>query len=317
MSREEPVSHPGDEAVYIPANGFSLAATLTKPKVTAAGRRGAVVLVASPGPQGREHMSYGVPIFGQLAGKLADAGVLVVRYDARGVGQSGGRTESAGLPEYAEDALAVVSWLRRRPDVDAERVVVAGYADGGPVALTAASRSKDVKGVILLAAPGRSGRDVTLEQQERALSAASVTGANRQEKIALQTRIMDAVVTGKGWDTLPKTLRADVDSIWFRTWLQFSPADSFKRVNQPVFIGHGGLDQEMPSTHAEALATLARARKVPPQHTTLTVLPRLNHLFLPAQSGAVDEYPSLSEREIGTDLVAPLTEWLRTIGRPR
>ena len=37
--------------------------------------------------------SFGIPILGQIAGALADAGFIVVRYDKRGIGQSGGRAE--------------------------------------------------------------------------------------------------------------------------------------------------------------------------------------------------------------------------------
>ena len=69
----------------------------------------------------RPHLS------GQLAGRLADAGYFVLRYDARGVGQTGGRTESAGIAEYAEDAIAAVTWLRKRSDVDANRIALLGY----------------------------------------------------------------------------------------------------------------------------------------------------------------------------------------------
>ena len=39
----------------------------------------------------------GVPVLGQLAATLVDAGFLVVRYDRRGVGQSGGRAETATI----------------------------------------------------------------------------------------------------------------------------------------------------------------------------------------------------------------------------
>ena len=35
---------------------------------------------------------------GQIARALVDAGFLVVRYDKRGIGQSGGRAESATIP---------------------------------------------------------------------------------------------------------------------------------------------------------------------------------------------------------------------------
>jgi len=316
MTREEPVHNPGDETVYIPANGFSLAATLTVPSGVS-GKTAAVVLVGTPGPQGREHLSYGIPIFGQLAGRLAEAGYVAVRYDARGVGQTGGRIESAGLVEYAEDAIAVVKWLRKRSDVDGNRVVLVGYGDGGPVALQAAMREKDIKGVALLASPGRNGRDVTLEQQERMLATLPISDAAKQQKIDLQTRVMDAVMTGRGWEGLPADLRPEFDSVWFRTWLQFSPAEALKKVGQPLLILHGAVDTETPGEHADVLEALAGARKTPAAYTQKVVIPGVNRLLVSAPTGDVDEYGSLTTREVAPEVSHALVSWLAGIGRTR
>ena len=38
-------------------------------------------------------MVAGIPLFAQLAGQLAEREFVVLRYDKRGTGQSGGRTE--------------------------------------------------------------------------------------------------------------------------------------------------------------------------------------------------------------------------------
>ena len=66
------------------------------------------ILLAGSGIGDRDGTAFGVPTLAQLAGRLADAGILAVRYDKRGYGQSGGRAESATLNDYAEDARAVV-----------------------------------------------------------------------------------------------------------------------------------------------------------------------------------------------------------------
>jgi hypothetical protein len=40
------------------------------------------------------------------------------------------------------------------------------------------------------------------------------------------------------------------------------------------------------------------------------VFPGLNHLFLPAKTGAVTEYSSLSTNSIPDDVMKQLTDWL-------
>jgi alpha/beta superfamily hydrolase len=61
------------------------------------------VLVGGSGPTDRDGLAYGIPVLGEIAGALADAGFLVVRYDKRGIGQSGGRP-IRHAHHHAEDA---------------------------------------------------------------------------------------------------------------------------------------------------------------------------------------------------------------------
>jgi hypothetical protein len=113
-SRTQIYSNPGDEALIIPALGFNLGATITKPQKPAGPKIPAVILLAGSNIGDRDGVVFGVPILAQLAGALADAGFLAVRYDKRGFGQSGGRAESATLADYAEDVRAIVKWLGSR-----------------------------------------------------------------------------------------------------------------------------------------------------------------------------------------------------------
>ena len=79
---------------------------------------------------------------------------MVVRYDKRGIGQSGGRAESASLADYAEDVRAAVKMLADRKDVDPKRIAVVGHSEGGLVALIAAAKEKRIAAVGLIATPG-------------------------------------------------------------------------------------------------------------------------------------------------------------------
>jgi pimeloyl-ACP methyl ester carboxylesterase len=249
---------------------------------------------------------------------VAEVGYFAVRYDARGVGQTGGRIESAGLAEYAEDVLAIVQWLRKRPDVDADRIALVGYGEGGPIAMLVASREKRVKALALLASPGRSGREVTLEQQERLLAGLAISDADKTARRALQTRVNEAAVTGRGWEGVPAELRRQADTAWFRSWLAFDPAVALRRVEQPVLIVHGTLDQEVPVVHADRLEELSRtARKRPETHTKKVVVPGVNHLLVAAESGDIDEYVTLQARDVSPSVTSALLTWLPAVWAPR
>ena len=314
-SRTEIYSNPGDEPVSIPGSGFNIAATITKPK-TAAERYPAVVLLSGAGGGDRDGVAAGVPMLGQLAGALADAGFLTVRHDKRGYGQTGGRAESATLADFAEDTRAVVRYLDKRKDVDPKRIVVLGHAEGAWVGLLAASREDKIAGVISIAAPATTGAELVLEQQRHALDQMKVPDAERQEKIELQKKIHAAVVSGKGWEGIPPEVRKQADTLWFQSLLTFDPARVIKDVEQPILILHPDLDRQVPAAHADKLAELAK--KSDSKSVEVITVRGVNHLLVPATTGEVSEYGSLADRTVSRDVMKAIADWLaKTFAAPR
>lgn len=313
MSREEKIHNPGDSDTFIPAAGFSLAGTVTTPEKPQP-KMPAVVLVGSQGRQDRDETLYGVSIFGQLAGKLAEAGYLTVRYDKRGVGQSGGRPEHAGIEEYSDDVAAIVTWLRKRKDIDTNRIFVVTHGDGSAIGMTLAGSGGDIRGLALVGAPGLTGKETVLAQQQALLTRLGGSVADREARMVMQQRIIDAAITGKGWDTMPADIRRQADTEWFRTWLLFDPSVAMKKINQPLLIVQGALDRETPVSYADRLEQLARARKGSAGAATQKVIvPGVNHLLLPAKTGEPDEYDSLPTQTISPEVVTAIVTWLNQI----
>jgi pimeloyl-ACP methyl ester carboxylesterase len=310
-ARTDVYSNPGDEAVVIPGAGFNIGATITRPTQAAPGaesqRLPAVVLHSGAAANDRDGIVAGVPIMGQLAGALADAGFLVVRYDRRGYGQSGGRSESATLSDYADDLRSVVQWLSDRKDVDPKRIAVVGHGEGAWIAMLAASRDKRIDAVVTLDAPASTGQDFILEQQQHALDLTHATPADRESKVALQKRIASAVITGKGWENVPKDMRRQADTPWFQSLLTFDPAKVLDKVHQPLLVVHGDLDREVPVAHADRVAELAKKHS---KSVDVVVVRGINHLLVPAQTGEVSEYGTLTDRTVSHDLTKAVGDWL-------
>ena len=309
-SRMQTVRNPTDADVHVPAAGFSLAGTVTTPPATAGRMRSpAIVLVAGSGPIERDGVVAGIPLFAQLAGDLAQRGFVVLRYDKRGVGQSGGRLETVTLREYADDLVAAVKWLEKRKDVDKRRIAVAGHSEGGAVAMLAASREKKISALTLMSSMGTRGVDLILEQQQYSLDLLKTPEAERASKVELQKKILDAAMTGKGLEELPADIRARVDTPWYRSLLLFDPAEVMPEVKQQILVIHGELDKQVPPRHAKLLIEVANARKKAPP-ATLMLLPGLNHLLVPAKTGDVGEYASLQGQRISPDVARSIADWL-------
>ncbi|HKQ47411.1 MAG TPA: alpha/beta hydrolase [Phycisphaerae bacterium] len=78
---------------------------------------------------------------------LPDAGYSVLTFDYRGYGRSGGRISREGS---LKDAAAALDFLRARPEVDPERIVLFGQSIGGAISIAmAAERPGQLRAVAL------------------------------------------------------------------------------------------------------------------------------------------------------------------------
>jgi pimeloyl-ACP methyl ester carboxylesterase len=304
------MSRPNDENIRIPANGFSLAGTVSKP-ANAAGKLPAVILISGSGETDRDENVFGIPIFGQIADALAEAGFIVLRYDKRGVGQSGGRAEAARLEHFAEDARAAVKVMSDRKDVDRKRLAIVGHSEGGWIALMTA-KDERVAAVGLVSTVAVSGRELNLYQVTHGLERSTRPESERQATIDLQKKIQQAVVTGLGWDQInvPEAIRHQADTPYFQSFLTLDPAKLMKDVSQPLLIVQGERDTQVPPANAEKLESLAKARKKAAPVKVVTI-PGINHLLVPANTGEVDEYGRLTDRHVSPAVTTELINWLR------
>ena len=127
---------------------------------------------------------------------------------------------------------------------------------------------------------------------------------------AAKEKIKDAVVNEKGWDGIPPDLLAQADTAWFRSLLLFEPAKVMQKIEQPILIIQGDLDQQVFPHHADQLGALARTRKKSPP-VEVVHLPGINHLLTRATTGDVAEYGSLPDKNITPDVAKTISTWLK------
>jgi dienelactone hydrolase len=276
---------------------FSLAGTLTLP---AAGRPASVVVtISGSGQQLRNEdlwpllPDYGP--FAEIADRLGRAGIGVLRYDDRGVGGSGGAQGTSA--DYADDVRQVVAWLRAREGVAPARVALLGHSEGGLIGPLVAAGDARVAAVVILAGPGKDGRAIVRDQLRRPIEqAVGLPADERARQLAdLDKRVSEWVGMNP----------------WTRWFADYDPLPVARRLRQPVLILHGALDRQVSVGQADTLA--AAIRGAGNRDVTLTIYPRLNHLFLPTDGdGSPADYPGLPQRTLPAELLDTLTAWLVT-----
>lgn len=299
------------EEVSLRTNGYVLAGTLLLPR---GARRPvpAVVTITGSGPQTRDGA---VPMpgleaykpFKQLAEELAGRGLAVLRVDDRGFGASTGRETlaAATTSTLAEDTRAQVAYLRTRREIDPARIALVGHSEGGAIATLVAAADPRVRAVVLMAAMGKTGREVNLAQQEAALAELpNLSGEQKEALRARQREILHTIIEGGDMSKLPPEARLP----WFREFLTFDPLAAVARVRQPLLILQGELDRQVLADHAALLERAARAADN--RDVTVKVFRGLNHLFLPAKTGSFNEYAKLETYALGRDVLDAVGDWL-------
>ncbi len=91
------------------------------------------------------------PVVEWVCRHLAEAGIATLRFNFRGIGESTG--EFGGGQTGREDAKTAFRLLQEWPDVDPEKVGMAGYSFGGTMALLTGIAEPAVRGVAVISPP--------------------------------------------------------------------------------------------------------------------------------------------------------------------
>jgi alpha/beta superfamily hydrolase len=122
---------------------------------------------------------------------LAAAGLVVLRFNFRGVGRSQGAFDD-GLGE-ADDAVAALAFLAEQVGVAGGRMGLAGYSFSAGVAAVAAGREEQVRALALVSCP------------RRALEAPALQGLAKPKLLIGGDR--DHIVDGTAFESITRGLR--------------------------------------------------------------------------------------------------------------
>ena len=309
--------------------GVTLTGTLSIPEGN--GPFPAVILVSGSGQQNRDEELLGHKPFAVLADYLTRQGIAVLRYDDRGVGGSKGEVEKATTLDFADDAEALFSFLRKQKNIDPHKTGIIGHSEGGMIAPIVASRNKKVSFIITLGGPGGLGSDIILEQSERIMQLDSVPQLLIDRHIAALRELFSMT------DTLPvelyeKTciqlfekhssdlsqqekkragltrgeamvLASQLSIPWMQTFLSLDNSKYLKKVKCPILAINGEKDCQVVPSNLDAIAKATQGR------AETHLMKDLNHLMQHCSSGAPSEY-MLIEQTLSPDLLSLISSWI-------
>lgn len=312
-----------------------LSGTLTTPE--GKGPFPAVILISGSGPQDRNEELMGHKPFWVLADHLTRNGVVVLRYDDRGVGKSTGDFNKATSFDFAEDAEAAWNYLSKQKKIDKSKVGIIGHSEGGLIAPIVASKNKSVGFIILMAGPSVPGSIIIPDQQELIMKASESNEIEIEEQIKLNKLIVDYIVRNPSSSTLQQELSSKIESWvkeinysvpkslsvksfarqtaytyttdWMKTFIVTSPSDYIKDVTCPILALFGENDLQVSiRANFEPMQQLL----YPHDNSSAHVFPGLNHLFQTSATGSPSEY-SLIEETLSPIFLEYVVQWIKNL----
>ncbi len=292
--------------------GNKLTGTLTVPD-NFAKKSPAVILISGSGAQNRDSELLGHKPFLVIADHLARNGIASLRIDDRGTGKSEKGKEGATSEDFAGDISSAVNFLKQK---GFSNIGLIGHSEGGLIAPMVASKNKEVKFLVLLAAPGVSGKKLLLKQSEDIGKASGLSAETLKNNAELNNKIYSFVENYKG-NSLQKDIEnlirknlkdlpaEQIDAVaaqqsalvampWFTYFLKADPAVYLRRTKIPVLALNGSKDLQV-SAKENLSAIKQSLNKAGNKNFETHEIPDLNHLFQHAKTGSPAEYETIEE----------------------
>ncbi|MGD8404378.1 MAG: alpha/beta fold hydrolase [Anaerolineales bacterium] len=251
-----------------------------------------------------------IDAFREIATDLANKGVVSLRYDKRGVGESQGDFWSTGFYDNVSDATTALHVLKFNEHVQPGHVFILGHSEGAVIATRIAATGADVAGVILLAGIAESGEDVMLWQGEQV--AKGMHGLNGFLIKALHIDVQK--VQRKQLDKIKQSTKdwyrvglfAKVNAKWMREFLAYNPAEDLPKIQVPVLGITGSKDIQVDPSDLQRMAGLIKSE------FEWHAVPDVTHI-LRAEAGepTLSTYRQQVQRPVDGRVLNFISDWLK------
>lgn len=308
------------------ADSALLSGTITIPN--GKGPFAAVVLITGSGSQNRDEEIFGHKPFMVIADYLTRNGVVVLRFDDRGIGKSTAGKGDITTQSNSRDVAAAIDFIKTRNEVNKSKIGLIGHSEGGAIAFSLAANRKDINFLVSLAGCGVTGDKILLSQQRIYFKAAGApdnmvetalnnnkeyfkivnnSNSNNLEFKKLLTdwlKEKSSMITQEQIDAQLKTLTLP----WMYNFIKYDPYNDIKNVKIPVLAINGKKDtQVLSSINLPAIETALKEGG----NTKYKIIEpnELNHLFQNCKTGMIDEYKEIEET-FDLEILNILSNWI-------
>ncbi|HEV8410053.1 MAG TPA: alpha/beta fold hydrolase [Gemmatimonadaceae bacterium] len=290
-------NYTAEEVSFEGPGGITLGGTLTLPK-NARGKVPAALTITGSGQEDRDEYVPsvgGVRLFRQVADTLSRVGIAVLRLDDRGLGASTGDFSKSTTADFADDIRAGLAYLRKRKEIDGDRLALIGHSEGGIIGPMVAATDPRLRALVTFGGPGDKMIEMSMAQNKWVVDHNTRLSPAQRDSILKDAR---------------RKLQPEVQTVpMLKWWMSYDPAPAARKVKAATLILQGENDRQVPAENAEKLAALIRSGGN--KDVTVKIFPNTDHLMLEDPTGDfMDMYAHVKTNKVSPVILGTMADWL-------
>lgn len=271
-----------------------------------------VILVHGSGPNDMDETTGNSKLFKDLALGLAAEGVATFRYDKRTKAYGGKSVEDIELltldEEVILDVLKAVELMYVTEGINQKEIYVLGHSLGGMCAPRIASRSKKIKGIVMMAANARP-LHVVVEEQLQYLFTLDDTLSKEEEESIQEYRLSVKRLSDSTALALasPDELPLSLPTAYWIDLLRYDQVKTATQLKQPILVLQGARDYQVTMKEFNIWENqLGKGR----QQAQFNIYPKLNHLFMEGEGRCTPkEYEAIANTPLY--VIQDIAGWIK------
>jgi len=179
------------EKITFQSGDITLSGVLVKP--TTPGPHPGIVLLHGSGQQTYNKWFYRIH-----TNEFVRQGFVVLSFDKRGSGHSGGDLRTATFQDLINDGLAAVSFLRSQPDINPDQIGLFGVSESGWFTPEVATKDGNIAFIVNRVGPPLSWKETVLFEFRNDLIDNGISEADIEDALSLQSRIWQFYIDSAG-----------------------------------------------------------------------------------------------------------------------
>jgi predicted alpha/beta-hydrolase family hydrolase len=297
---------PSEIPVSFPSHDRQLLGTLMLPPESLGEKEKyvLVVMVGGFGPLDRdETVGHNKPMR-DLAAGLARKGIASLRYD-KPTYAIHGRLDRIHLTieeESIDGAVAAVRYALTLPQVETKNIFLLGHSEGGEMAPFILQRVTEIRGAIVMAAPGRPPDQFVPEQLAARLKMKDTAQSRIDMEVAALKNQFAAIRSGAMPDSI---MVLGLPASYWRSLMARDHIAALHNVKVPLLVLQGNRDAQVTRQDYD-MVTAA----VPPDKLETDYFTGLNHIFIPAPEGANGSEMAIGAR-VADQVINRISTWIQ------